>query len=84
MVKVVNWAIQAYEGEQHVVDSLLVNAAEYDGKQLKTDKRVPRRLRNDEFFIYIVKSSVLTARPLPSSGTGIHNIPLDLLPPETC
>ena len=35
MVKVINWAVEASKGEQHVVNSVCVNTASYV-RQLKT------------------------------------------------
>ena len=82
MVQVVNWAIEAHEGEQHVLDGLLVNAAEYVSKQLKTDKRVPGCLGNDEyadFYCDVFKADRKTVAIIRHG----YNIPLDVLPPET-
>ena len=80
--RVVNWAVEAHEGEQHVVDGLLVNSAEYVGKQLKTDKSVPGRLRNDEyadFYRDVLKADQETVAIIRYG----YNIPLDSMPPET-
>ena len=80
MVKVVNWAVQAYEGEQHVVDGLLVNAAEYVGKQLKTDTHVPGRLRNNKFADFYLDILCADHETVAIIRHG-YNIPQDVLPP---
>ena len=64
------------------MDGLLVNNAEYVGKQLKTDKCVPGSLRNDdfaEFYRDVLKADKETVAIIRFG----YNIPLDIMPPET-
>ena len=45
MVKVVDWTVKTLEGESQPIDGVLVNHGTYVGKILKTDSRVPGRLK---------------------------------------
>ena len=47
MVKVVDYAVETLQGENQPIDGVLVNHGTYVGKLLKTDSRVPGRLKCD-------------------------------------
>ena len=82
MVKVVNFAVTAAAGEEHVVDGILVNDAAYVGKKLKTDSRVPGRLRADEHadFYRDVLGADAETEAIIRYG---YRIPFDSAPPST-
>ena len=53
MVNAVDYAIQMLEDESQTIEGVLVNHGTYVGKLLKTDSRVPARLKGDrhvDFF----------------------------------
>ena len=82
MVKVVHFAVETAAQEGHVADGLLVNSATYVGKQLKTDKRVPGRLRADEHadFYRDVLGADLETVAIIRHG---YQIPFNQPPPVT-
>ena len=45
MVKGVDYAIETLQGENQPIDGVLMNHGTYVGKLLKTDSRVPGRLK---------------------------------------
>ena len=82
MVKVVHFAIEAESGEGHGADGLLVNSADYVGKTLKTDRRVPGRLRADKHADFYEKVLGADEETVSIIKHG-YNIPINTLPPET-
>ena len=82
MVKVVDYAVHTLEGESQPIDGILVNHGTYVGKLLKTDSRVPGRLKSDEnadFYRDVLMADEETVGIIRNG----YRIPFNSLPPET-
>ena len=82
MVKVVHFVVNAAKGEEHVANGIVENNAEYVGKKLKTDSRVPGRLRADDhadFYRDVLGADEETVAIIRHG----YNIPFDSPPPVT-
>ena len=82
MVKVVEYAVEMLQGENQPIDGVLVNHGTYVGKLLKTDSRVPGRLKCDrhaDFYRDVLKADDETVGIIRNG----YRIPFNSLPPET-
>ena len=82
MVNIVDYAIKTLEGESQPIDGVLVNHGTYLGKLLKTDSRVPGRLKCDrhgDFYRDVLETDEETVGIIRHS----YKIPFNSLPPET-
>ena len=82
MVNIVDYAIKTLEGESQPIDRVLVNHGTYVGKLLKTDSRVPGRLKCDShanFYCDILGADEETVGIIRHG----YKIPFNSLPPET-
>ena len=82
MVKIVHFAVNAAVGEEHVASGIVENKAEYVGKKLKTDSRVPGRLRADEHADFYRDVLGADAETVAIIRYG-YKIPFDSPPPPT-